>query len=113
MGSMEHGFNGACSISKEECQTSIAESNKPSFKLDEPVTTVLNINSMKLSMTPNNCSVNDENSLSFVVLGKDSVDAQASALASYVDIQQKCMSVVCILQSCFILFYFILFKFIL
>ncbi|CAL1682269.1 unnamed protein product [Lasius platythorax] len=93
MGSMEHGFNGACSVSKEECQTSIAESNKPSFKLDEPVTTVLNINSMKLSMTPNNFSVNDENSLSFVVLGKDSVDAQASALASYVDIQQKCMSV--------------------
>ncbi|XP_029167983.1 optineurin-like [Nylanderia fulva] len=88
MSSMEHEFNEACSTSKEECQTSM-ESNKPSFKLDEPVTTALNIN----SMTTNNFSVNDENSLSFVVLGKDSVETQASVLASYVDIQQKSMAV--------------------
>lgn len=41
---------------------------------------------------------------SFVVLGKDSMDAiQASSLASYVDIQQKSMLVVCILQFYIIL----------
>lgn len=37
----------------------------------------------------------DDTSLSFVVLGKDSLDTiQQSSLASYVDIQQKCMSIV-------------------
>lgn len=87
MGSMEHEVNKMCSTSKEECQTSIMKSNKPSFKLNEPVTTALNIN----SMTTNN--LDDENSLSFVVLGKDSVETQASVLASYVDIQQKSMAV--------------------
>ncbi|KAL6429398.1 hypothetical protein ACFW04_008226 [Cataglyphis niger] len=75
-------------ISKVECQTSIVGNNEPLFKLDEPVTTALNIS----STTTNN--FNDEDSLSFVVLGKDSVDAtQASVLASYVDIQQKSMSI--------------------
>ncbi|KAL6429397.1 hypothetical protein ACFW04_008226 [Cataglyphis niger] len=82
MDSMEH------KISKVECQTSIVGNNEPLFKLDEPVTTALNIS----STTTNN--FNDEDSLSFVVLGKDSVDAtQASVLASYVDIQQKSMSI--------------------
>lgn len=39
--------------------------------------------------------VDTDDTLSFVVLGKDSLDAiQASSLASYVDIQQKSMSVV-------------------
>lgn len=74
-------------ISKED-QTSIVKSNEPLFKLNEPVSTVLN------STTSNNFNVSDEDSLSFVVLGKDSVEAtQASVLASYVDIQQKSMSV--------------------
>lgn len=94
-------------ISKED-QTSIVKSNEPLFKLNEPVSTVLN------STTSNNFNVSDEDSLSFVVLGKDSVEAtQASVLASYVDIQQKSMSVVSILQFYFILFNFIIFKFIL
>ncbi|XP_011879677.1 PREDICTED: optineurin [Vollenhovia emeryi] len=61
-----------------------AEDKKPLFKLDGPVTTVLN---------SSNVSANEEDSLSFVVLGKDSVEAQASLLASYVDIQQKGMSI--------------------
>ncbi|XP_043597982.1 optineurin [Bombus pyrosoma] len=41
------------------------------------------------------CAVDeDDTSLSFVVLGKDSLDTiQQSSLASYVDIQQKCMSI--------------------
>ncbi|XP_050456704.1 putative autophagy-related protein 11 isoform X2 [Cataglyphis hispanica] len=82
MDSMEH------KIPKVECQTSIVGNNEPLFKLDEPVTTALNIS----STTTNN--FNDEDSLSFVVLGKDSIDAtQASVLASYVDIQQKSMSI--------------------
>lgn len=98
MDSMEH------KIPKVECQTSVVGNNEPLFKLDEPVTTALNIS----STTTNN--FNDEDSLSFVVLGKDSVDAtQASVLASYVDIQQKSMSIVCILQYYLIKFYFILF----
>ncbi|XP_072764180.1 uncharacterized protein [Anoplolepis gracilipes] len=76
-------------ISKVECSTRI-EKNEPSFKLNEPVNTGLNIS----STTTNNFNFSDEDSLSFVVLGKDSVDAaQASVLASYVDIQQKSMSV--------------------
>ncbi|GAB1859378.1 hypothetical protein CAJAP_00457 [Camponotus japonicus] len=81
MDSMKH------EISKED-QTSVMKSSKPLFKLDEPVSTVLN------STTTNNFDINDEDSLSFVVLGKDSVEAtQASVLASYVDIQQKSMSI--------------------
>jgi hypothetical protein len=60
-----------------------------SFKLDEPVTIALNVN-------PLTNAIEDE-SLSFVVLGKDSLEAQTSLLASYIDIQQKCMSIVRIL----------------
>lgn len=42
--------------------------------------------------------------MSFIVLGKDSLDAiQASSLASYVDIQQKSMSIVCLSQFYIIL----------
>ncbi|XP_011636667.1 myosin-11 isoform X2 [Pogonomyrmex barbatus] len=63
------------------------ENNEPLFKLDEPVTTTLNINPLT------NISTNENDSLSFIVLGKDSVDVQASLLASYVDIQQKSMSI--------------------
>lgn len=69
-----------------------AGNKEPLFKLDEPVTTALNINPLT------NVSANEEDSLSFIVLGKDSVEAQASLLASYVDIQQKSMSIVCTLQ---------------
>ncbi|XP_018402063.1 PREDICTED: centromere-associated protein E-like [Cyphomyrmex costatus] len=59
------------------------EKNKLSFKLDEPVTTALNVNPLT--------DVNKEDSLSFVVLGQDSLEAQASLLASYTDLQQKSM----------------------
>lgn len=59
-----------------------------SFKLDEPVTTALNIPLTSVT------SAKEDDSLSFIVLGKDSVEAQASLLASYVDIQQKSMSIV-------------------
>lgn len=77
--------------------------NELLFKLNEPVTTALNIS----SVTTNN-NTNDEPSLSFVVLGKDSMeDGQASLLASYVDIQQKCLSIVNIYYN-FISFLFIL-----
>ncbi|XP_024888606.1 optineurin-like [Temnothorax curvispinosus] len=63
-------------------------SKEPLFKLDEPVTTALNISTLT------NVNANEEaDSLSFIVLGKDSVEAQASLLASYVDIQQKSMSI--------------------
>lgn len=76
--------------------------NELSFKLNEPVTTALNTS---LMTTINNTS--DDGSLSFVVLGKDSMEnVQASSLASYVDIQQKSMSVVSILQFYFIFVYF-------
>ncbi|XP_012532491.1 optineurin isoform X2 [Monomorium pharaonis] len=64
-----------------------AENKELSFKLDEPVTTVLN------SSFLNDVNGSEDESLSFIVLGKDSVDAQASLLASYVDIQQKSMSI--------------------
>lgn len=74
---------------KPNVEENPAIKNKLLFKLNEPVTTALNVSSMA---TIN--SVNDESSLSFVVLGKDSMEnVQASLLASYVDIQQKCMSV--------------------
>lgn len=73
-------------LPKEE---EIATGNKAfAFKLDEPVTTALNIPSTSIT------SANEDDSLSFIVLGKDSVEAQASLLASYVDIQQKSMSIV-------------------
>jgi len=60
--------------------------NELSFKLDEPVTMALNINPL--------INIDEEDSLSFVVLGRDSVEAQASLLASYTDLQQKSMSIV-------------------
>ncbi|XP_020290551.1 golgin subfamily A member 6-like protein 4 isoform X2 [Pseudomyrmex gracilis] len=73
------------------------KNNIPSFKLNDPVT-VLNTSLMTTSdnFTPS-CN-QDNSSLSFVILGKDSMDiqdaeAQASLLASYVDIRQKSMSI--------------------
>lgn len=76
----------------------IAAGNKePSFKLNEPVTMALNISPLV------NVDANEDESLSFIVLGKDSVEAQASLLASYVDIQQKSMSIVRISQFNFYL----------
>jgi len=80
-------------IPKKEAEETV-ESKELSFKLDEPITTALNIRPF--------VNVKEEDSLSFVVLGKDSVEAQASLLASYVDIQQKSMSIVSILQFYFI-----------
>jgi len=82
------------SIIKKEEEESTVENKEFSFKLDEPITTALNIHPF--------INVKEEDSLSFVVLGKDSVEAQASLLASYVDIQQKSMSIVSILQFYFI-----------
>jgi len=77
------------SIIKKEPEETV-ENKELSFKLDEPITTALNIRPF--------INVKDEeDSLSFIVLGKDSVEAQASLLASYVDIQQKSMSIVSIL----------------
>ncbi|KAG5325245.1 MOS1T transposase, partial [Pseudoatta argentina] len=61
----------------------ITRENELSFKLDEPVTMALN------PLT----NIDEEDSLSFVVLGRDSVEAQASLLASYTDLQQKSMSI--------------------
>lgn len=71
-----------------KAEEATARNKELSFKLDEPVTSALNISPLT------NVSANEEDSLSFVVLGKDSVEAQASLLASYVDIQQKSMAVV-------------------
>lgn len=71
-----------------------ARNKELTFKLDEPVTTALNISPLS--------NVNEDESLSFIVLGKDSLEAQASLLASYVDIQQKSMSIVRTLQFHFI-----------
>lgn len=61
---------------------------KARFKLDE--------DAPLYSSTPmtNFCPVDPDDTLSFVVLGKDSLDSiQQSSRASYVDIQQKCMSI--------------------
>ncbi|CAL7950210.1 unnamed protein product [Xylocopa violacea] len=58
---------------------------KARFKLDEdaPLCTLTNF-----------CDDDSDDTLSFVVLGKDSLDSiQQSSIASYVDIQQKCMSI--------------------
>ncbi|XP_076751545.1 uncharacterized protein LOC143423825 isoform X2 [Xylocopa sonorina] len=58
---------------------------KAEFKLDEdaPLCTLTNF-----------CTDDSDDTLSFVVLGKDSLDSiQQSSIASYVDIQQKCMSI--------------------
>lgn len=82
------------SIQDNEDKGKDVKNNIPSFKLHDPVT-VLNTS---LMTTSDNCtpSCNQDNSLSFVILGKDSMDAeaQASLLASYVDIRQKSMSIV-------------------
>lgn len=58
---------------------------KARFKLDEdtPLCTLTNF-----------CADDSDDTLSFVVLGKDSLDSiQQSSIASYIDIQQKCMSI--------------------
>lgn len=62
---------------------------KARFKLDE------NALLYSKATVTNFCGVDaDDTSLSFVVLGKDSLDTiQQSSLASYVDIQQKSMSI--------------------
>lgn len=78
------------SVQPENSKTKEITAEELSFKLDEPVT-ALNISSLT------NSSANDENSVSFVVIGKDSMEAQASLLSSFVDIQQKSMSIVCTL----------------
>ncbi|XP_020721792.1 NF-kappa-B essential modulator isoform X2 [Bombus terrestris] len=62
---------------------------KARFKLDEDAPLYCK------AAAKNVCAVDeDDTSLSFVVLGKDSLDTiQQSSIASYVDIQQKCMSI--------------------
>ncbi|XP_017788503.1 PREDICTED: optineurin-like [Habropoda laboriosa] len=60
---------------------------KARFKLDEDAPLYCN------SASTNFCAVDADDTLSFVVLGKDSLDSiQQLSVASYVDIQQKCMS---------------------
>lgn len=69
----------------------IINNGKARFKLDEEASLY------SKAAISNFCDVDSDDSLSFVVLGKDSLNSiQQSSLASYVDIQQKCMSVVCI-----------------
>ena len=64
------------------------DNGKARFKLDDDSSAYSNA-----ALTSFNV-VDTDDTLSFVVLGKDSLDAiQASSLASYVDIQQKSMSV--------------------
>ncbi|XP_034178161.1 uncharacterized protein LOC117603281 isoform X1 [Osmia lignaria lignaria] len=64
------------------------DNGKARFKLDDDTSAYSNA-----ALTSFNV-VDTDDTLSFVVLGKDSLDAiQASSLASYVDIQQKSMSV--------------------
>lgn len=95
------------SIQEEEKMD--VKNNVPSFKLHDPVT-ISNTNLTTLDDNPTN--FNQDSSSSFVVLGKDSMDiqdaeAQASLLASYVDIHRKSMSVVCtiaILLYCILYF---------
>ncbi|XP_015190329.1 PREDICTED: kinesin-related protein 4-like [Polistes dominula] len=70
----------------------VIDNGKPRFKLDEPVST--NVFS-KVDLTKSEDSLDDDsNTLSFVILGKKSLDSiQASSIATYTDIQQKCMSI--------------------
>lgn len=69
----------------------IINNGKARFKLDEEASLY------SKAAISNFCDVDSDDSLSFVVLGKDSLNSiQQSSLASYVDIQQKCMSIVCI-----------------
>jgi len=86
------------SIPGKEAEEITVENKELSFKLDEPITAHLVPTALNIRPFIN---IKEEDSLSFVVLGKDSVEAQASLLASYVDIQQKSMSIV----SIAILFY--------
>lgn len=66
----------------------IINNGKARFKLDEEASLY------SKAAISNFCDVDSDDSLSFVVLGKDSLNSiQQSSLASYVDIQQKCMSV--------------------
>lgn len=83
----------------EPVSSSVQSVAQPNFKLNEPVTTPLNA---KITVPADDCNDGDSETLSFEVLGKNSIDIQASSLASYVDIQQKSMEIVCKL-----LFYFI------
>ncbi|KAI4503405.1 hypothetical protein M0802_001627 [Mischocyttarus mexicanus] len=69
----------------------VMDNGKPRFKLDEPVST--NFFS-KVDLTKSKNSLDDSSTLSFVILGKKSLDSiQASSIATYSDIQQKCMSI--------------------
>lgn len=78
------------------------EETTNSIKIANSFTTCASSSMLKdlCEYTNNNSSNNstDAEAMSFVILGNDSREAiQASTLASYVDIQQKSMLVVCIL----------------
>lgn len=82
------------SMSKTEFENLgfIIDNGKPKFKLDEPISTNFLPN---VELTKSETSLDDSDTLSFVILGKKSLDSiQASSLATYSDIQQKCMSIV-------------------
>ncbi|XP_043499748.1 uncharacterized protein PFB0145c-like isoform X1 [Polistes fuscatus] len=84
--------NASDLISESELESLgfVINNGKPRFKLDEPVST--NFFS-KVDLTKSENSL-DDNTLSFVILGKKSLDSiQASSIATYSDIQQKCMSI--------------------
>lgn len=81
------------SMSKTEFENLgfIIDNGKPKFKLDEPISTNFLPN---VELTKSETSLDDSDTLSFVILGKKSLDSiQASSLATYSDIQQKCMSI--------------------
>lgn len=64
---------------------------KARFKLDEDAPLYSN------SALSNFYAADGDDTLSFVVLSKDSLDCiQQSSVATYVDIQEKCMCIVCI-----------------
>ncbi|KAK2588939.1 hypothetical protein KPH14_001794 [Odynerus spinipes] len=69
----------------------VINNGKPRFKLDEPISTTFY---PKIELTKTDHSLDDSDTLSFVILGKKSLDSiQASSLATYTDIQRKCMSI--------------------
>ncbi|XP_046836242.1 WD repeat-containing protein 87-like isoform X1 [Vespa crabro] len=81
------------SLSKNDFESLgfVIDNGKPRFKLDEPVSTNFLPN---IELTKSEDSLDDSDTLSFVILGKKSLDSiQASSLATYSDIQQKCMSI--------------------
>ncbi|KAI4492383.1 hypothetical protein M0804_002174 [Polistes exclamans] len=85
--------NASSIVSKSDFESLgfVIDNGKPRFKLDEPVST--NFFS-KVDLTKSENSLDDSNTLSFVILGKKSLDSiQASSIATYSDIQQKCMSI--------------------